>query len=337
VELSARALRSNCDAITAAAELKPGDRFLGVLPPFHVFGLTGNVLVPTVGGFAAMMIPRFSPAAVYRAIQAFRPTVLMAVPSMYAALLRSTSADPRSFAGFRLLISGGEPLSSAIFDGFRNRFAVDLLEGYGLTETSPVISMSTPRHARRGSVGQPLPNVTVKIVGSEGGTLLPGTDGEIVVRGPSVMRGYHNRPEETAAVLDKEGWFHTGDIGLVDEDGYLRITGRIKDMIIVGGENVFPQEIEDVLVQHAQVAEAAVIGLPDSSRGEVPIAFVTLVTGGTATDADLRRFTRERIAGHKVPREIRSVEVLPRGPTGKVLKSELRRMLDRDRTSGEPG
>ncbi len=323
VELTSRSLRSNCDALLQAVSLDDRDRFLGVLPPFHVFGLTGNVLVPTVRGLTTHMVPRFGPSAVLRAIRETHPTVLMAIPSMYSALLRTKSATPQDFHGFKLLISGGEPLPAAIAHGFRERFGVQLLEGYGLTETSPVISLNTNRQNRSGTVGRPLPNVSVRILDPDGKEQPTGQDGEIVVKGPSVMRGYHNRPEETAAVLDADGWFATGDIGVLDDDGFLSITGRKKEMMIVGGENVFPVEIEEALRGHPQVEEVAVIGVPDPSRGEVPIAFVTLGQGAEVSEIELRSFAREHLAGYKVPRHVNIVEELPRGPTGKVLKNKL--------------
>ena len=324
VELTPRSLRSNCDALLEAVDIEDDDRFLGVLPPFHVFGLTGNVLVPTVRGLGGHMVPRFSPPAVLRAIRESRPTVLMAIPSMYAALLRTKSATADDFRHFKLLISGGEPLPLEVARGFRERFGADLLEGYGLTETSPVISVNTRQHHREGSVGRPLANVDVRIVDDEGSDVGAGQDGEIVVRGPSVMRGYHHRPEETAAVLDSDGWFATGDIGVLEADGFLSITGRKKDMLIVGGENVFPTEIEAALRRHPEVEEAAVIGVPDPSRGEVPVAFVTLSDGGQASEIELRGFARDHLAGYKVPRQVTIVDELPRGPTGKVLKHQLR-------------
>ncbi|MEE9297024.1 MAG: AMP-binding protein [Phycisphaerae bacterium] len=324
VELSFNNLRSNCDAIIEAVRLRDHDRFLCVLPPFHVFGLTANVLVPVLRGLAVRAIPRFNPAAVFRAITEFQPTVLMAIPSMYAALLRNKSADPNTFRGFHLLVSGGEPLPDVVADAFRERFSVDLLEGYGLTETSPVISIDLPRDHRRGAVGKPLTNLQLRIVTEEGHIAAANEEGEILVRGPSVMRGYHNRPEETAAVLDPDGWFATGDIGKLDHDGFLHITGRKKEMIIVGGENVFPQEIENVLSRHPAVEEAAVIGMPDPSRGEVPLAFLTLKGNVSATDIELRSFAKQHLAGYKVPREIRIVDDLPRGPTGKVAKRKLK-------------
>ncbi len=333
VELTAEGLRANSDAVIQSAALREDDRFLCVLPPFHVFGLTAGVLIPVVRQIAAHMIPRFNPAAVLRAIAEFSPNIMMAIPSMYGALMRTKSADPNALKHFRLLISGGEPLPDVIADGFRDRFGVELLEGYGLTETSPVISLNTPQCNKRGSVGKPLASVTVRIVDPDAHDLPTGQDGEIVVRGPSVMRGYRNRPDATAAVLT-DGWFRTGDIGQVDEDGFLFITGRVKDMMIVGGENVFPREIESVLEQHPHVEEAAVIGVPDASRGEVPLAFVLLRTldEGEPTFDDpeiaLRSFARKHLAGYKVPRQIRVVEDLPRGPTGKVQKHKLREQLN---------
>ena len=324
VELSFKNLRSNCDAIIEAVGLRDSDRFLCVLPPFHVFGLTANVLVPVLRGLVVRAIPRFNPAAVFRALKEFEPTVLMAIPSMYTALLRNKSVASDAFAGFHLLVSGGEPLPEVVAKSFRERFSVDLLEGYGLTETSPVISINFPEQYRRGTVGKPLKNVCVRILTEDGKTADSEEEGEILVRGPSVMRGYHKRPEETSAAIDDDGWFATGDIGKLDSDGFLHITGRKKEMIIVGGENVFPGEIENALSRHPAVEEAAVIGMSDPSRGEVPLAFVILGGSESVTAAELRSFVKQYLAGHKVPREIRIVEDLPRGPTGKVAKRQLK-------------
>ncbi len=328
VELTQHNLKSNCDAIIEAAELADGDGILGVLPPFHVFGLTGNVLVPVVCRIPAYMIPRFSPTAVLHALRNDSPTVFMAIPSMYGALLRSKSAKPDDFAHTRLLISGGEPLPPQIGEGFRDRFQVPLLEGYGMTESAPVVALNSESTQRTGSVGRVIPGVQVKIVDDHDQILPAGIDGEILVTGPNVMRGYHNLPEETAAVLTADGWLRTGDIGMVDEDGFLHITGRKKEMIIVGGENVFPREIENAIDQHPAVAESAVIGVPDGSRGEVPLAFVSLHEDAEASDIELRGFVKERLAGFKVPRQIRIVDELPHGPTGKILKRQLRDTIE---------
>jgi long-chain acyl-CoA synthetase len=331
VELSSRNLSSNCDAIIDAIKLTSSDRFLCVLPPFHVFGLTGNVIVPVVLRIPTRVIPRFSPAAVLRAIKESNPTVFMAIPSMYGALLRTKSAPADAFAGVRMCLSGGEPLPERIADGFRDRFGVELLEGYGMTETSPVISINSPEHNKPGSVGKPIPGVQVRLVEGDGAEAVQtgvGEEGEILVRSPGVMRGYRNRAEETAQVLSADGWLATGDIGTIDDDGFLSITGRKKDIMIVGGENVFPREIEAALEQHPAVAEAAVIGVPDESRGEVPLAFVSLKEDQDATDIELRSFARERLAGYKVPKQIRLIDELPHGPTGKVLKRKLRESLE---------
>jgi len=323
VELTARALAVNCDAIVKASGIGDHDRFLAVLPPFHVFGLTGNVLVPAASGLPVYAIPRFSAAALYRAIAQWRPTVLMAIPSMYATLLRYKSAPPDAFKGFSMLVSGGEPLPKAVADGFRERFGVNLLEGYGLTETSPVISLNTRTEHRPGTVGKVVPNVEIRIIDDQGKILGPDGDGQIIVRGHSVMKGYFNRPVETVSVLDAEGWFRTGDVGHLDSDGFLHITGRKKEMIIVGGENVFPREVEEVLRRHPAVSDAAVIGIKDASRGEVPAAFVSLEKNAEADELSLRTFAREHLAGYKVPRYLKIVRDLPRGPTGKVLKAKL--------------
>jgi len=344
VELTYRNLRHNCDACIEAARMDPAQTFLNILPPFHVFGLTANVLVPAVLGAAVYAIPRFQPLTALNAIRDERISIVMAIPSMYAAMLRTKSVADDALKSIYLAISGGEPLPPEVAAGFERRFGVSLHQGYGLTETAPVVSLCAPHAYRPGSVGQVIPGMRVRIVDDAGAGAAAGADGEIQVRGPCVMKGYYHRPEDTGAVLDADGWFHTGDIGRLDTDGFLYITGRKKEMMIVGGENVFPGEIEAVLVEHPAVAEAAVIGVADSSRGEVPIAFVLLregstgdATGGTSpvarektgpvTEQELRAFARQRLAGYKVPRRIRIAADLPRGPTGKILKRRLRELL----------
>jgi long-chain acyl-CoA synthetase len=328
VELTHRNLKSNCDAIIEAVGFDDSDRFLCVLPPFHVFGLTANILVPIIRGLSVFAIPRFSPAAVLRAIASWNPTVFLAVPSMYNALLRQKSAGKDAFRGFKILVSGGEPLPEKIENEFATRFGVPLLEGYGLTETSPVVSLSVPGAYKQGAVGRPVASVGVRVIDEAGSDVLDGDDGEIVVSGPSVMRGYHNQPAETARVINREGWFSTGDIGHIDSDGFLFITGRRKEMMIVGGENVFPREIETVISQHPAVEETAVIGATDPSRGEVPIAFVTVAEGKQVTESEVRAFARQRLAGYKSPRAVHIVDELPKGPTGKVSKKDLRATFD---------
>ena len=246
----------------------------------------------------------------------------MAIPSMYAAVANLKNADRDAFASLALAISGGEPLPGPLFQAFQQRFGVTLYEGYGMTESSPVVSINTPWGNRPGSVGRAIPGVTVTAV-DDCGTVLPaGQTGELVVRGHCVMQAYLNKPAETAAAV-RDGGLWTGDVGHVDADGYVHITGRAKEMIIVGGENVFPREIEAVLSAHPAVRESAVIGVPDAIRGELPAAFVILKEDASATETELRDFCRTRLAGYKTPRWVRIATELPRSPTGKILKRAL--------------
>lgn len=316
-------LLRNATACIEHAHMNPEQTFLSVLPPSHAFGLTAMVVVPLVLGTTVHDLPRFQPTQVAETIRREGISVFMAVPSMYAAMLRLKDQPPDALRGLRLAISGGEPLPANVAAAFEQRWGVRLHEGYGLTETSPVVAINMPWAYQKGSVGLPLPGLEARIVGDDGAVAAPGSSGEIQVRGHCVMKAYLNRPAETAAVIDDAGWFHTGDAGHLDDDGYLYVTGRLKDVIIVAGDNVYPKEVEDILVQHPAVAEAAVIGQPDEQRGEVVVAYVTVV-GDDADPVELRSFCRERLAGYKVPREVIVVEEMPRGPTGKILKRELR-------------
>jgi long-chain acyl-CoA synthetase len=315
-------LHRNATACIEHARMNPEQSFLSVLPPSHAFGLTAMVIVPMVLGTTVHYLPRFQPAQVVETIQRERISVFMAVPSMYAAMLRLKDMPADALSALNLAISGGEPLPVNVAAAFEQRWHKRLHEGYGLTETSPVISINMPWSYRPGSVGLLLPGLEARIVREDGSVAPADECGEIQVRGHCVMKAYLNRPEETAAVIDRDGWFRTGDAGRLDADGYLFITGRLKDVIIVGGDNVYPKEVEDVLVQHPAVAEAAVVGRPDSQRGEVVVAYVTVI----ADDADpvaMRSFCRDRLAGYKVPREVVIVAEMPRGPTGKILKRQL--------------
>ena len=217
----------------------------------------------------------------------------------------------------------GEPLPDAVYDGYAEKFDIRICEGFGMTETSPVPHMCLPHEERRGSVGKPVPRVQQRIIGADGETLGPDLDGELQLKGPNIMAGYFKDPEATAAAIIDDGWLRTGDMARADAEGFTSITGRIKEMLIIGGENVFPREIEDVLVRHADVALAAVIGVQDPSRGEVALAFVEPVPGSTPDPAALRTFCRDFLAGYKVPREIRVLDELPKGATGKVQRRAL--------------
>ncbi len=306
-------------------------RLLGVIPQFHSFGLTVLTLLPLACGVPVVFTARFMPRRILELLEEHRPTVLVLIPSMYAALLSQKSARREQFQSLELVVSGGEPLPRSVADGYEERFGVRINEGYGLTETSPATNICMPDDWKRGSVGPPLKDLEVRIVGENEQVLGPHEEGEIRFRGPNIMKGYYHLPEETAAVFDADGFFRTGDMGKVDEDGHVYITGRIKEMLIVGGENVFPREIEEVLNAHPAVHASAVVGMHDDLRGELPLAFVALEEDAACSETDLRSWCRERLAAYKVPREIRRLSELPRNPTGKILRRQLT-----GQTPGEP-
>jgi long-chain acyl-CoA synthetase len=251
---------------------------------------------------------------------------------MFGAIAHLKNAAADDFKSIYAMISGGEPLPAAVRDGFEKRFNVPIYEGYGLTETSPVISLNTPHDHRPGSVGRTVPGVIVKIADDNGQPLPLGATGEVWLKGPMIMKGYHNLPNDTAAVMTTDGFFKTGDLGKLDDDGYLFITGRKKDLIIVAGEKASPREIEEMLMRHPAVAEAAVVGKKDASRGEVVVAFIIAKQGQTLKPEDLRDFGRAQgLAQWKIPREIFVQDELPRSPTGKVLKRVLAEQVNRVR------
>lgn len=327
VMLTNRNLASNIDQCIAKANFNRAVTFFGVLPQFHSFGMTVTTLLPMTIGSQVIYTAQFRVTRILGLLRTHRPTVFMAIPSMYNALLQSKNALADDFESLHFIVSGGEPLSDAVYDGFRDRFNVCICEGYGLTETSPVTNLTLSEEERRGTVGKPLPGVEQIIVDEQGERLGPNMDGEIRIKGDNIMAGYFNLPEETKAAFDENGYFRTGDMGHLDEDGYLAITGRIKEMLIISGENVFPREIEEVLNRHPAVLDSAVIGQADPSRGEVPIAFVELVNGGVIDEKEARQFCRQSLAPFKVPRSIRTLEALPRNPTGKIVRRALQSEL----------
>lgn len=331
VMLSHGNLHSNVEDAIEHAQFTDADTFLGVLPQFHSFGLTALTLLPMCVGSKVVYSSRFMPKRIVNLIRKHKPRVIMAVPSMYGALLAVKSASAEDFESVRMAVSGGEPLPNATFEAFNDRFNVRLLEGYGLTETSPISNWSTLNQYRRGAVGRSIPRVSNVIVDEKDQVLPPNEEGEILISGPNIMKGYFKLPQQTDEVfvdLDADGngpqrHFRTGDIGRVDDEGFLYITGRKKEMLIVGGENVFPREIEEVLNKHESVRDSAVIGKTDGMRGEVPIAFVEMNDGADFDDKVIRTWCRDNLAGYKVPREINVVDALPRNPTGKIMRRKL--------------
>ena len=328
VMLTNRNLESNALDSVAHARFTERTVFLGVLPMFHTLGLMGNCLIPMMLGCKVIYQARFSPVGVFESVKKHGVEVLIAVPTMFAVLAAAKSARADSLATIRYCISGGEPLPVSLIEAFKEKFGLMLLEGFGLTETSPIVALSVPWAHKIGSAGKLIPDVQARIIGDKGEDLGRNQDGELWLKGPNVMKGYYNRPEETAAVLTPDGWFKTGDLARLDDEGFLFITGRIKDMIIMAGEKVFPREIEDALKQHPAVMLAAVLGVKDAARGEMPVAFIQLKPDAAKpTENDLRNFVRERIAPYKAPREIYFSDALPTTPTGKVLKRDLVKLL----------
>lgn len=329
VMLTHRNLLTNAKQMHSHIGVKSSDVFLGVLPQFHSFGLTGSTLVPLVFGCKTIYSARFMPKKLVELIQTHRPSICMAIPSMYNALLTVKSASKEDFKSFRLLASGGEPLPENVRDRFAERFEQPIVEGYGLTETSPVTNVLLPHENRPGTVGRAVPGLIQRIVDPLTEKILPhSTDGELRLKGPNVMKGYLGLDDETNDVFDTDGFFKTGDMAQIDADGFLKITGRIKEMMIVGGENVFPREIEEVLNAHPVVHDSGVIGQSDPMRGEVPVAFVELEDGQQVDSDELKQWCRDRLPGYKVPKRVEIIDALPRNGTGKIMRRALSPKLE---------
>jgi long-chain acyl-CoA synthetase len=330
VELTFGNLQSDVDACIEHAQLQHKHKFLGVIPLFHSFGMTAMMLAPVQLGSTVIYMARFSAVGAVNAVREHGVSLMFAVPSMLAAIAHLKSAVAEDFKTIYAMITGGEPLPARLREIFQQRFGLTLLEGYGLTETSPVVALNMPWVHRAGSVGKPVPGAEIKIADESGDPLPRGQTGEVWLRGPMVMKGYHNLPKETEAALTADGFFKTGDLGMVDAEGFLYITGRKKDLIIVAGEKVAPREVEEILVSHAGVAEAAVVGKQDAGRGEMVVAFVIRRPGEEASAEALRDLCRDQgLAQWKIPREFYFPPDLPRSPTGKVLKRLLAEQVNR--------
>ncbi|MSR69755.1 MAG: long-chain fatty acid--CoA ligase [Phycisphaerales bacterium] len=336
VMLTAGNLMANIEQIVDRAKFNRTDTMLGVLPQFHTFGITVLTLLPLAIGCRAIYTARFIPRKLIDLTRKHRPTALVAIPSMYGALRLVKDATRDDLQSLRYVVSGGEPLPQAVSDSFLDRFGIRISEGYGLTETAPVTNWCLPQEWRWRSVGRPLARIDQRIVDSAGKDVALGEEGEIRVAGPNVMAGYWKLPAETQAAFDERGYFRTGDMGRFDADGHLFITGRIKEMLIIAGENVFPREIEEVLDRHPTVKASAVVGRPDDSRGELPIAFVELRDGANLDEGQLRAWCREHLAQFKVPREIKQLDALPRNPTGKIQRRALLALLSSDTDPSQP-
>jgi long-chain acyl-CoA synthetase len=323
-ELTHDNLARNAEIAAGLFSLGEDAVLLGALPLFHSFGQTCAMNAAIASGGCLTLIPRFEPGKALEIIERDRVNVFEGVPTMYSAILNHPDHARYDTSTLEVCASGGAALPVELMRGFEAAFGCKILEGYGLSETSPIASFNHPDRERKpGSIGTPIAGVEMKVIGDDGESLPSGEIGEIVIRGHNVMKGYWRQPDATAAAIDADGWFRTGDMAIVDEDGYFFIVDRKKDMIIRGGYNVYPREVEEVLYEHPAVREAAVVGVPDDEWGEEIGAAVALRLDAEATEDELRDFVRERVAAYKYPRRVWFVDDLPKGPTGKILKREI--------------
>jgi long-chain acyl-CoA synthetase len=321
-ELTHRGLKLNAEASRQLYALEPGETVLGALPLYHSYGQTCVLNAALAAGSRVVLQSRFDATDAVARIAAESIGIVAAVPTMIQDMLEAT-ADDTAFGSVRMVQSGGAALPLATLRDAETRFQCPVIEGYGLTETSPVATINTREPRPRGSIGLPIQGVEVAVVDDQGQALGAGQVGEIVIRGHNVMKGYWRDPEATREAIDAQGWFHSGDLGRRDADGFLYIVGRIKDMINRGGLNVYPREIEEVLHEHPDVLEAAVVAVPDERLGEEVGAAVRLVQDRADLN-EIRYYVKQRVAPYKYPRFIWAVEELPKGPTGKILKRLIR-------------
>ena len=325
-------LLHNVESCRLCLHTVPGDRFAVLLPLFHSYMLTVGLFLPLLAGASIVLVKSLHP--VRNAIQEIfsrAATVLPAIPQFYRSLANAEVPVPLPL---RVCISGSAPLPVQVLKDFERKFGIPLIEGYGLSEASPVVAKNPLDATRKpGSIGLPIPNVEMSVQDDSGRALGMEEIGEICVRGGNVMLGYWNQPEETMRAF-RDGWLLTGDVGYRDSEGYYYITDRKKDMLLVNGNNVYPREIEEVIHQFPGVKEAAVIGQPDSRRGEQPIAFVVPNEGETIDAEALLKLIRSRLADYKVPRRIILASALPRNATGKILKTALRQQTGIQLDSG---
>jgi long-chain acyl-CoA synthetase len=323
-ELTHSGLNRNQDVVARSLlDLTPDDVVMGCLPLFHVFGLTCGLNAAISSGAMLTLIPRFNPGKALAVIARDHVTVFEGVPTMYAAMLGTDPSSRPDVTSLRVCISGGAAMPVEVMRQFEEAFGCIVLEGYGLSETSPVASFNHPDKPRKpGSIGTPVEGVEIRLVDQDRHEVPAGEVGEIEIRGHNLMKGYWQRPEETAATI-RDGWLATGDMARADEDGYLYIVDRKKDLIIRGGYNVYPREVEEVLYEHPAVAEAAVIGMPHASLGEEIGAAVVLKPGADVSPAELSQYVKSRLAAYKYPRRVWLMDSLPKGPTGKILRREV--------------
>ncbi len=320
-------LSCNVQQIRCGLPLEDGQESeLAVFPFFHSAGFTGVQNLCIYAGWTDVLVPRPEPDIIIDILKKYKPTIMPGVPTIYIGLLSNPDFKQMDLSFIKAFMAGAAPLSTDTIQQLKDMTGAGIINVYGLTEISPM-GTATPWGGKEkpGSVGAPIPNTDLKIVDLEtGDTEMPvGEPGEIAFKGPQVMKGYYNRPDETAKVL-KNGWLYTGDIGVLDEDGYLSIVDRKKDMIVASGYNIYPNEIDNVLLEHPKIMEACVVGVPDDYRGETAKAFIVAAPGGTVTEDDVKTFCKDRLAAYKVPKLYEFVDELPKSAVGKILRRKLR-------------
>ncbi|CCH73980.1 Long-chain-fatty-acid--CoA ligase [Nostocoides australiense Ben110] len=305
------------------AQISPDDVVMGCLPLFHVFGLVVGMHAAVIAGASLALIPRFDPSDAIKTMANEKVTVMLGVPTMYAAILHHPESDSFDASNLRTCCSGGSAMPAEVQRAFEEKFDAQILEGYGLSETSPVASFNMPgRPTKSGTIGVAIPGCEMKLLDEDGKDVGVGGVGEIAIRGDNVMKGYWDNPEATAQAIP-DGWFRTGDMATVDDEGYYTIVDRKKDMILRGGMNVYPREVEELIYTHPDVLEVAVVAVPDELLGENVGAAIVLRPGVTTSVEDVQAWTKERVAAYKYPRTVWQVEELPKGPTGKILRREV--------------
>ncbi len=319
--LSHRNIIANAGAYTQVYPFKQDDHVLCILPMYHCFAWTVAIIRSLIDGVTITIAELNSVREIISLIRNNAITVIYGVPTIYN--LFTAMGTTEDFAGVRLLISGGAPLPKEMTQQFLNKTGKLIVEGYGLSEAAPIVSVNPPGNNKIGSVGLPLPDTSVKVVDGSGQAVPTGQVGELTVAGPNVMKGYYNLAQETAEAL-REGWLHTGDLAYLDSDGYIYIVDRLKDMIITSGENVYPREIEEVLYNFGNISEAAVIGFPDKLRGCIVRAYFVSADGSKISKKAIREFCQANLAPYKVPKEYIQLDTLPKNGTGKIMKRELR-------------
>jgi long-chain acyl-CoA synthetase len=315
-------LMANLDqSLSAEGHIDRDDVIFGVLPLFHIFGLNVVIGLGLRVGATILLVQRFDPSTAVQSIQDRKVTVIPGAPALWAAFAHFDDLAPDAFATVRLALSGASRLSITVAEAMRDRFGIEIREGYGLTEASPIVTTSTGSPVRFGSVGRALQGVEIRLVGVDGDALV-GDVGEVWVKGDNVFAGYYDDPEATAAVLT-DGWLRTGDMATTDDDGYLYLVDRSKDLIIVSGFNVYPAEVEEMLVRHPDVVEAAVVGVPHPHTGEAVKAYVVARPGADVDEEALIEHSLDHLARYKCPTKIIFVDALPRNATGKLVRRSL--------------